>query len=495
MKLRYFIPTLLLAVVAMFTSCSEDDVLGGLDGIKVSSNTVSLPLEGGSATVTVNTAGDWTVEVPDTTATWLTAEKTDASTLTLSAPAVSNGHNTLVKITSGAQIQYIKVIQGVAKVTEATVAEVLAGPESATYRVTGTVTKIANTHYGNFYMNDGTSDTDLYIYGTVDAAGSYNWAKFGIDVGDEVTVEGPKSVYKGEVELVDAAFISVKKSLLKLDSTYVGTDSTNVLPIEGGDLTAYFTNKGEGITFTDLPDWLGVKSIKQDGTKSVVTLHAAANPGGDREATVTFKTTKDGKEYSGQLTVVQKGAIVKATIAEFNAAEENSTQYRLTGVVTEVKKSQFTLSDYTGETVVYKAEGFSGKVGDIVTCVGKRGSYKTTIEMVSGKVESTIACTAVTVAEFNGKPDGGDAYYLVSGTITKIDNEQYGNLYIKDDTGELFVYGVYGYGANLTGNKADKQNFLATKGLKEGDKVTLVGTKTTYKGTIELNGGIFVSKE
>jgi hypothetical protein len=51
-----------------------------------------------------------------------------------------------------------------------TCAEVIAGPDSKTYQVTGTVTAIANTTYGNWYLTDKTGT--IYIYGTLDAKGA-----------------------------------------------------------------------------------------------------------------------------------------------------------------------------------------------------------------------------------------------------------------------------------------------------------------------------------
>ena len=73
----------------------------------------------------------------------------------------------------------------------------------------------SNTTYGNWYLNDGTGE--IYIYGTVDATGAYNWASFNIAVGDEVTVQGPKVTYGGVIELVDVSVLKVKKALLALE--------------------------------------------------------------------------------------------------------------------------------------------------------------------------------------------------------------------------------------------------------------------------------------
>ena len=91
----------------------------------------------------------------------------------------------------------------------ATCAEIISGAEEQNFRVTGVCTSIANTSYGNWFLQDDTGE--IYVYGTITSSGSYNWSSFGIEVGDEVTVEGPKMTYGNQVELYDATVISVKK--------------------------------------------------------------------------------------------------------------------------------------------------------------------------------------------------------------------------------------------------------------------------------------------
>lgn len=96
------------------------------------------------------------------------------------------------------------------QVTTATCAEILAGADGTVYRVTGNCVEIANTTYGNWYLEDATGK--VYIYGTLDAEGNTkNFASLGIEVGDEITVEGPRKTYKETVELVDVKVIEIKK--------------------------------------------------------------------------------------------------------------------------------------------------------------------------------------------------------------------------------------------------------------------------------------------
>ena len=160
MKLKYFFPFFVAVIAAMFTSCSDDNDPTYFDEIRVSQSYVSLSTSGGSTSIDIKANGEWTVsEIPE----WLTVTPASGSgngTITFSADA-GEGRTAEVLITCAGKTQHINIIQGIATVSNATCAEVLAGPDSKTYRVTGTVTKIVNTTYGNWYMDDGTGV--LYI--------------------------------------------------------------------------------------------------------------------------------------------------------------------------------------------------------------------------------------------------------------------------------------------------------------------------------------------
>lgn len=104
-------------------------------------------------------------------------------------------------------------------VTTATCAEVLAGTDGVTYRVTGTVDRILSTEYGNCYIKDETGE--LYIYGTNDRQGKKGTNPidgengWDIEIGDEITVEGPRFTYIDLVELVDVSVVNYKKNNVK----------------------------------------------------------------------------------------------------------------------------------------------------------------------------------------------------------------------------------------------------------------------------------------
>ena len=125
MKLKYFIPSLVAVVAAVFTSCSDGKDATYLEGIRVSQSYVALNTAGGSASIDVTTNGSWTVtEVPN----WLTvspASGTGNGTITFSADA-GEGRSGSVKLNCGDETQIINIIQGVVTISPATCAEVLA---------------------------------------------------------------------------------------------------------------------------------------------------------------------------------------------------------------------------------------------------------------------------------------------------------------------------------------------------------------------------------
>ena len=509
MKLKYFIS--FFALVALLSSCSDDDAMTLLDEIQVSSSYVAIDEAGGSNTITLNAKEAWSFDAEEFPE-WLTVSPMNGGAgetkVTFSAPAAPDGRTAVLHVACADKKQTINVIQGLATVSEATCAEVIAGPESKTYRVTGTVTRIANTTYGNWYLADETGE--IYIYGTLDKSGkngaNNSIAAWGIEVGDIITVEGPKTVYNGTVELVDVAVINLQKSLVKVEG-YDPEDAT--IPKDGGNVTVNLTCKTNNGISVEIPEdaknWLGIVSIS-GGAEPVVTFHAGANPGGDRSTTVVFKTTDDkGKEYTAQATIYQKGAIVGATVAEFLAAEVGDTQYRLTGVLQEmyIYKNQirgFYIRDWSGETLVYSPSGFTGteaKVGDVVTVVGKRGEYNGNAQMTSGLFEElNHVVTPISIDQFLDQEDNPDVYYMLTGTVTMIDNPTYGNLYLEDETNSVYVYGCYpGWGA--TGD--NRKFWLETANIEVGDKLSVIGVKKTFTkdgvDVIELSNGIYFSHE
>lgn len=506
MKLKYIF-TALVAALTLAVGC-EDNIENYLDEVKVSSSYVAIPAEGGSKTITVNATDEWAFgDIP----AWLTVTPTygvaGETEVTFKADAATSTNEAMLYLNCDGKSQIINVLQMTEKVDLpiTSCADFNSkGEDGKSYRVKGTVTSITSTTYGNMYLNDGTGEA--YVYGTLDATGAEkNFSSLKIEVGDIVTVEGPRKTYNGTVELVNVTVINIEKSLIKLDSVSV----KEALPLEGGEFKAYLTCKGNGVSAVvpdDAKSWLSVTSIETSGNNATVVFNAAANELGDRSTTLVFNTVSGGKTYSAQTVLQQKGAIIETTIDNILAAEDGATQYRTTGYITQDKGSDYGniyIKDATGEIYVYGVLDSKGQTkqwknmgisaGDIVTVVGPKTSYNGTAQLKNVSIENHIAVKDITLADFRALKDDKATYYRISGKVaksteanTKFDLETYGNFALTDGTTEVYVYGV------RTGWGGAKGQF-GTLGIKEGDELTIVCYKTSYNGLVEADGCFYVS--
>ena len=90
--------------------------------------------------------------------------------------------------------------------SDATAEEIAAAPR---YTLTGTITSVTQTTYGNFYLNDGTGE--VLIYGLVGPNGETKyWANSGAKVGDDITVKTIRTEYNNAPQGKNATFVEVK---------------------------------------------------------------------------------------------------------------------------------------------------------------------------------------------------------------------------------------------------------------------------------------------
>ena len=508
MKFKYFFIAL-VAVAGIFASCSDDKDLGQLDGIQVSQSSLSIPVEGGKVEFDVTSAADWKFVTNDkkgnpvdSIPAWINSSCTGGNAGTthvvFNAAATKGANNSTFKLVSGALTQYITVIQGVLNPPFSTCKEILAGNDGETYKVKGTLTKLSNTTYGNWYINDGTGE--VYVYGTLDANGSEkNFASLKLEEGDEVTIQGPRETYKGTPQLKNVTVLSYTKSLIKVEEL-----DKDTLDKAGEDFKVTLTVKGEGVT-VDIPEadqsWLSVKGIVTSGTKAEITFHAKANAGGARSSSIGFTSTRGKQSSTVTAVAYQLGSIVECSIADFNKAEAGSTVYRLTGVITKVANATYGncyIKDATGETYVYGI-GSKGdfekkglKVGDIVTLTGVRTIFNNVGQIKYTTLEAMKSVTKISVADFLTKKDDKNVYYMLEGTIAefagqKNDLKTFGNFGLTDATGSAYVYGLTaGWGGE--GKKAGEL------GLNFGDKITIIGYHTSYKDAPQVGGAFLFSK-
>lgn len=466
MKLKYIFASL-VAVLALAVSC-EKEADHFLDEIKVDKSYVGFAQSGGSTTVSLTTTGNWTATVPDKAAGWLSVSPSSGgagnATFTISAAAADETREATIAINCDGKTQNINVIQQAEKTEKAItpIATVIA-TAAGSFRIRGTVTRLVNDQYGNFYVEDETGT--IYIYGVKDSQGypkdgSGGWARFGIDVGDIVTLEGPYTKYGDTDELVDAEVIKVEKSLIQ-----VADFDFKKLPAVDTTFNMKVTAKESPLLINSDADWLQIVAVNTDGTYK---LHADANV---RTAERTANISITGPTARKSVAITQEGVpATGASVSEIIAMEDASKVKTLPStVVVALTTKGAVLSDGAKAIYAYGDMAAALKVGDGVSMDAEKTTYNGVPELTN--------ITDVFVDSEGNKVEHPDAKDITSeaGTYAATEAE-----YIKL-TGTLSVSGNY-YNILLDAfPEGDKQgsivnpvDALEAKSF-DGKKITVTG--------------------
>ena len=504
MKIKSIFTLLLSALLCI--GCSEEQVLGNYTDLNLSSSYISISEEGETIEVTLTSPNEWEFSkekdkkgndaypIPS----WLTISQTEGqagqTVISFSAEASKSGREVELKINSGNRCLFLKVRQGEMTSSPASCKQVNEAPDGKNFTVSGTITKIANTTYGNWYMNDGTAD--LYIYGTLDAEGkTKNFASLGLEVGDKVTIEGPKSTYNGQAQMVDVTVKKIEKALLK-----VVTPSMEVSK-EGGKLEILLATKGKGAYFSiaeECQTWVSYDNVehrKGIPTKTepnpadtvAYTFNILPNEASARQCTINF-FADEGEPIP--FSFIQEENVVLNLESKVSNISKDGGELKIV-ISTEETDVTYTISEDAQEWITFKNEerivsegndtlvyyfdvlpnDASARIGNIVfsASIGVPLEYTFT---QAGNI------TDVTVAEFLEAEVNDAAQYRIVGHVTGFNNYN-NNFYLKDWSGEVYAYKV------------------ETQGIKDiaiGDFVTVVGTRSEYKGTPQLPKGTLLEK-
>ena len=400
MKLRNYILSI-LAGAALAAGCAQEQVISSIPEFKPEMSYIGLPLEGGIVTTPLKATTTWSFDtsaIPD----WLTVSPTsggfEVEHLVFSAqPNTGNSERTanLVVNVAGKQ-QRFTVTQagpGAVEAPLSTIAQVAAGNDGETYRIRGTVTSIVNTNYGNLYVSDDTGT--IYIYGLFNAKGQYpkdagGWATFGVEVGDVVTLQGPRTLYNGTtLELVDATLISVEKSLIEVDPSEIAVGS------EAGTFTVSVTSKANGMAVLPSDGWVRMTDIAAGEKDAVVYSfeYDANTTTASRTATIQFKAANSSKA----VTVTQEGVPPTGqSITEIVALPDNSGVETLESTVAAKTTKGFVLSDGATAIYVYDNGANAVEIGDVVKVLATKTTYNGVPELATiTSVEKTGTASVI----------------------------------------------------------------------------------------------------
>lgn len=388
MKLRYYILSILAGAV-LAAGCAQEQAVSILAEFRVEKSYVGLPFGGGVNSSAYTSTASWSFDsatIPD----WLTVNPVSGSAgsdhivFAVDPNPGSSERTANLLVNVGGRQQRFTVIQEGAGEFEApisTIKEVADGNDGEVYRIRGTVASVANTNYGNLYIEDETGR--IYIYGLVNAKGQYpkdagGWNTFGVEAGDIITVQGPRTLYNGTtLELVDATLIKVEKSLIEITPSEVALESA-----EAGTFTLSVVSKANGMAVLPSADWIKVTDIAAgEGDAAVYTFAYEANTTtAARTANIVFKATNSSKSVS----VSQPGIPPTGqSVTEIVALPDNSGVETLESVVVAMTAKGFVISDMTTAIYVYDNGANPVELGDVVKVLATKTTYNGVPELAT----------------------------------------------------------------------------------------------------------------
>ena len=380
----------ILAAAALALGCVPEQVISSIPEFKPEQSYLGIPYEGGMASTSVTSKTDWSFDeatIPE----WLTVTPLKGSPAVNSIvfaadknTAASDRTANLIVNVAGKQ-QRFTVVQsgpGAFDAPLSTIEQVAAGADGEVFRIRATVTGIRNTNYGNIDVDDGTGS--IYIYGLFNGLGQYpkdaagGWSSFGIEPGDIITVQGPRTLYNGTtLELVDATLIKVEKSLIAVEPSEIALESA-----EAGTFTISVVSKADGMAVLPSESWIKLTDIAAgEGGAAVYSFAYEANTTtAARAASVVFKATNSSKSVS----VTQPGVPPTGqSITEIVALPDDSGVETLESIVVAKTTKGFVLSDGTTAIYAYDNGANAVELGNVVKVLATKTTYNGVPELAS----------------------------------------------------------------------------------------------------------------
>ena len=403
------------ASLAVLTFCDDDTDESLGSSVSVSVDALSFEGTGATAqTIVVTANGDWVAAYPSWVSVSPSSGKWGETAVTISASdnteeVTDDDGNTVTElaaartgtVTFEGTDTYASVAidqegdpdKEIAAAEHVTIAEFCEKEDDSSvyWEITGTVTSIVNTTYGNMYLQDETGS--VYIYGTLDWDGNTkNFTSLGLAVGDEFTCYGYKTTYNSIVEMVNAMPVEIVKSLVSTDVTSVEVAAEG----ESFTITAEYSGDDIAVSIPEDDSWLSMSGASVADGEATFTFTAAANTSEERSTTITFATTSDGTEYT---------SLVEVTQAAGGGDDSSSGDYTFTLASSVTSGSQYVL--VVGSTV---ATPLSSSYGYLYTEDVTISSNSLTQSSLDNAFTFTSVSGGYTITDADGY------YYYQSGT-------------------------------------------------------------------------------
>ena len=430
-----------------------------------------------------------------------------------------------------------------------TIAEFLSKPVDNTvyYKLKGTMNDLFNTEYGNFHLVDATGD--VLVYGLTAEKQSSNDKSFstlGLQEGDVIVIEGYRDEFNGEAQVggayyigkgsgeggdtpdpepgdyVSIADIRAKAPATQADSVWmddgVAIKAFVVSSIEANTLTSkknvYVQDETGGlqIRFTSDVTWNFGDELSIDISGAKMKYYGGAlqieNLSNSKAEVLSTGNTVEAKQvsvadfmegkYESQYVALPDVQVVEADLGKTFVMGSSHTSINvedITGHSFVIFSSKYTVfgteqvpqgaGTLKGVSMVYNGTmqiGLTSK-DDYAGMTGARFDGQGGDTPDPGEIEE------VTIAEFLAKAEG-ETYYKLTGTVTSIENDSWGNLTIEDESGNVYVYGVAKDKASVGSGPS-----FSGLGVEVGDILTIAGKRASFQGDPQVGDAYYISHE
>ena len=451
MKLRYFL-TSIVACLALAIGCTKE-ALPGLSEIQVTPSYFTFGVDGGAKEITLTAVADWTVsDVPE----WLTVSPASGSATDAEGVKVTV---TAAPTTSEAVVAATIKFNCAGKSQLVTVGQEAYVPDYPKFK-----------------------------------AGEY-WIMFGEEVAVPVTS--------------DYGYLYTAKAN-KSDDGKLSSIADNIFTfteVEGGfsiqDAAGkFYAMKGTYTSFNlyDTAQESYVFTVQQTGDDKFVITNATNgkvmqyDPA--HSSAGAYDTEKAGAIYPNLVSVA--GAEIAEVLFAVEPTEVALDQAEgVFNINMTCKNEGFEIVPSVDWIAVKGMTSTNGEYVVTFSYEANDGSARTAaIDFISGEEKITVAVTQkgsaiveISVADFLNA-EVGPALYKLTGKIANIAMDKndptkvnaYGNFDLVDATGSVYVYGL------TSTPQASNDKSFESLGLKEGDVVTIVGTRAAHNGTPQVGG-------
>ena len=217
---------------------------------------------------------------------------------------------------------------------------------------------------------------------------------------------------------------------------------------------------------TDGKNFYVVPANSWDGSNAAWSTYTPATPEPVALATPVVTTTVEVNVVTLNWNAIEGASHYTVQVDDDVEEVVNGTSYSFTG-------------DYAVE--------YMFTVKAIAADAAKNLNSEAAVVTVTTEAEPVEEPTYTSVADFLAAEVDDTVYYTLKGTITRVVNTSYGNFDLTDETGTIYVYGLYS-------EDGATEKYWATSGAQLGDDIVINATRADYYGTAQAGNARFVER-